>query len=89
MKNPLEHLQVQGSKFQISLSKLTGVTIADITGHISRDFGEPVFKLSCVKFSDGSEVWVEGEHDLPYIADELPNTPKSELNEVRDAMDAS
>ncbi len=53
----------------LSFSKLMGKPVADLHGYISHEFGHstPVFKISTVVFADGTSVWVEGEHDLPYI----------------------
>lgn len=55
--------------FYISLNRLVGKTIVDVVGHISIEFGDPVFALSRIEFSDGTSLDAEGEHDLPYLVD--------------------
>lgn len=49
------------------LSELIGKRIVEIEGYPSNEFGDPVFKIVQVVFDDGSKLWVEGEHDMPYI----------------------
>lgn len=65
MKNA--DVRPDGDDFYISLSKLTGLGIADIWGYITSEFGEPVFKVSRIIFSNGLHCGVEGEHDFPYL----------------------
>lgn len=63
----------EGSDYFFSLSKFVGQKIVDITGYPACPFGEstPVFKIYSIVFEDGTRVFVEGEHDTPYIpADE-------------------
>jgi hypothetical protein len=65
-----------------SLSKLVGKKIADITGYPTDPFGgTPVFKLHQIVFEDGTTVYAEGEHDVPYIPsdEELKNMDESTL----------
>ena len=51
-----------------SLAKFTGKKIYDIIGYPSDPFGgSPVFKIFQIIFEDGASVFVEGEHDAPYI----------------------
>lgn len=58
---------VAGSSWQVSLVKLAGKKIAEITGHISEEFGDPVFQMHSIVFEDGSEMGCEGEHDIAYL----------------------
>lgn len=51
----------------LSLNKLMGKNVVDIEGYVSTEFGEPTFKISQVIFDDGTSVWAEGEHDMPYL----------------------
>lgn len=44
-----------------------GLSIVDVYGYISNEFGDPVFKLCRIALSDGTAVDVAGEHDLPYL----------------------
>lgn len=60
---------VDGSDYLLSLSKLTGRKIKDVSGYITREFGDPTFKVNKIIFDDGYEQYVEGEHDLPYLVD--------------------
>lgn len=65
----LNDIMVEGSTYRISLSKLTGQRIVDISGYVSGEFGDdtPVFKISQIHLENGTEIWVEGEHDIAYI----------------------
>lgn len=51
----------------ISLRRLTDEPIADVIGYISREFGEPVFKITKIELDDGTVFNVNGEHDIAYI----------------------
>jgi hypothetical protein len=60
-----------GSEYTISLTKLLGQRITDIRGTLSKEFGDPVFSISQFELEDGTLLYVEGEHDMPYLpADE-------------------
>ena len=60
----------------ISLVKVVGKKITDITGYITKEFGEPTFQLFAIEFEDGTDLWVEGEHDMPYVYEYGSKTPK-------------
>lgn len=62
----IEDIRPEGEAYHISLSKLFNNQVKDILGYISTEFGDPTFVLSKVIFEDGN-IWVEGEHDLPYL----------------------
>lgn len=62
-------LLVKGSTYQISLTKLTGKAIKDITGYLENEFGEPSFKVCQIVMEDGTLIGVEGEHDFPYLVE--------------------
>jgi hypothetical protein len=59
----------------MSLRKLVGSEIVDVTGYVSGEFPDPVFKVSTIVFANGTHVWVEGEHDIAYLAGSLSGTP--------------
>ena len=64
----------------VDLTKLTGVKVAAIEGYISREFDDPVFQPYRIIFEDGTQVFVEGEHDHPYIS--VPRTdPPANLDD--------
>ena len=50
-------------------SELVHKAIKDIGGYVTTEFGDdvPVFKISKIIFEDDTSIWVEGEHDIPYI----------------------
>jgi hypothetical protein len=54
----------------LDLEKITGKKVSRIDGHVSSEFGRDVlvFELFRIHFEDGSSIFVEGEHDTPYIA---------------------
>lgn len=58
-----------GDGYSVSLAKLLpeGVTIVDVTGYVSREFCDPCFKLCRLVLSTGEHVFIEGEHDFPYL----------------------
>lgn len=63
----------EDNDFYVSLSKLAGQKIADIHGYVSDPFGGgKVFVMSSIVFEDGTELFTEGEHDTPYLANYGP-----------------
>jgi len=78
-----EALAVDGSDYEISLSKFIGKKVVDLTGYATSEFGSsiPVFKVCRVVFEDGTSEHVEGEHDIPYIPTGGPVTEEG-LNEL-------
>jgi len=62
-------IKLNGGTYEDSLSLLAGKQIKDVAGYISAAFGRHtlVFKISYILFEDGSKLYVEGEHDIPYI----------------------
>ena len=68
MNIKLADVLIEGSKDEISLAKIMGQPIKDITGHISNEYGESLFEMSKIIFEDGSVLYAEGEHDCPYLA---------------------
>lgn len=57
-----------------------GCGIADIFGYVSHEFGDPVFKITKLILSPDRVVYVEGEHDHPYLSndDGLMRLPENE-----------
>lgn len=52
----------------LSLQKLCGNRrIRDIECHVIREQGGAYVKLDAIYFEDGSHLYVEGEHDMPYV----------------------
>jgi len=76
-----------GSDYLFSLSKFVGKKIKDIQGFPSDPFGgTPLFNIARIVFDDGTEIFVEGEHDCAYIPadDKLPNMSEESLQEFID-----
>jgi hypothetical protein len=67
----------------VKLSNVAGRKVVDVVGHISTEFGDPVFHISAIQFEDGSHEWCDGEHDFPYIALAIPDQflPKDDADE--------
>lgn len=63
----MSDILVDGSSVLISLEKVHGKAVKDIHGYITTEFGDPTFQISRVVFEDGTFVFAEGEHDLPYL----------------------
>lgn len=87
----LSDILIEGDDYDISLSKLVGKTIKDVVGYITTEYGSAMFKLSYIVFEDGSQVGVEGEHDLPYVIEyakwPMPNLDDDLLNELKEQYD--
>jgi hypothetical protein len=64
----LKDVQCDDNDF-MSLAKMLpdGVTIKDIVGMRTAEFGAPMFQLCWVLLSDGTKVFVGGEHDMPFL----------------------
>lgn len=62
----------------VSLAKLTGKKIVDITGYMNDEF-DPNMKLCAIVFEDGEKVYLGGEHDHVYIDCDIPGTTPEEL----------
>jgi len=80
-------IKVTGSTYSLSLSKLVGKQIADVTFYVSHfDEDTPVIRLCQIVFDDGSEMDIEGEHDMPYATTytkwPMPNTDDETLEEL-------
>lgn len=70
------------SDYLFSLNKFVGKKVVDIVGFPSDPFGEtPLFDISRIIFDDGTEVSVEGEHDVAYLPsdDNLKNMDEETL----------
>lgn len=81
----IKDLLVDGSSYLISLKKLSGLAIKDVTGYLSTEYDdEPTFKIYEIILDNGKELNVEGEHDFPYIGDEIPNADSDRLQELYD-----
>lgn len=53
--------------FFLSLGKIMGKQVADISVTVSREFHEASLVLFRVVFEDGTFLNCEGEHDFPYL----------------------
>lgn len=88
MTPQLKDIRPDGDTWQISLTKLTGLKIKDITGYITTEFGDPCFQLVGLVFEDGAEMGFEGEHDLPYLTSDpkhpVPNMDNETLQHLSD-----
>ncbi len=64
-----EDVMADGSDLWLSLNKVCGKKVVDVQGYVTGEFGEDcaVFKMHKIVFDDESEVFCEGEHDLPYL----------------------
>lgn len=69
-KNPkIEDCRFEDSTHLLSLSKIYDKKIKDLVGFISQPFDEGtfIFEISKVVFEDGSDEWLDGEHELAFI----------------------
>ena len=83
-----QDIKVSESTFRISLSKLIGKQIKDITGYLSGELGGVSFKVSDIILEDDTRISVEGEHDFPYLVScgrtAQPNFDDDTLQRLRD-----
>ena len=66
---------------ELSLSELAnGLSIKDIYGYTSTEFGDPVFKITRIELGNDKILFVEFGGDCPYIADyhEILTLPEEE-----------
>lgn len=66
--------------YELSLTRMLGKELADITGYISQEFGDRSFKVCRLVFTDGTCLGFEGEHDHPYLVEGYGDSP-AELSE--------
>lgn len=55
------------SDYLLSYTKVSGKKIKDLTGYVSIEFNDPIFKIVNILFEDGTSESVGGEHDIAYI----------------------
>jgi hypothetical protein len=86
--NQAKHM-APGSDYLLSLSSIVGKPVKDLYGHISNGFGTPVFDVSRVVFEDGTEIYLEGEHDIAYISanEKVPGLNEEYLETLFDPDD--
>lgn len=58
---------VEGSDYLLSLSKLQGKKIKDITGFVILEFDEPVFEITDIILDDDTKICIDAEHDCAYL----------------------
>ena len=64
----------------LSRPHFTSTSTADVEVSLSSEFGDVGLKLKRIVFTDGSKLWVEGEHDHPYVTDGTePILPSEEI----------
>lgn len=82
MSKPISYADLKIDKYTISLSKMLGLVIKDVTGFLTSEMGDVVFQVSKIKFEDGTILSVEGEHDCAYLVEIGKNTPKNYNDEL-------
>lgn len=64
----IEDIQVEGSSYLTSLSRLLGKEIKDIQGYLNDgEFGFVVFKICKIELADGTKLDTDGEHDIAFV----------------------
>lgn len=81
MKN-YNDVAIEGSKYEIGLTKIIDKKIKEVRGYLSNDFGDLVFKMSKIELEDGTFLGCEGEHDIPYLVEYGDKTPENYNEEV-------
>lgn len=69
--------------YYINLEKLVGKKVKEIQGHVSTEFDSdsPCFQLYRIIFEDGTNAFVEGEHDIAYLP-EVPGVSDKEMKNI-------
>lgn len=83
----ISHADIVVEGYYISLTKLVGKQIADVVGSLTNEFDEPCFAMHKIVFHDGTSLFCEGEHDMPYLAnygEEMPNYDEETLKRLYD-----
>ena len=85
VETEVKHLQ------QIDLSKLVGKAIKSVVCDSTQEFGlDATLQIVAIIFDDDSFMWVEGEHDFPYLVsdgpDDQPNCHQETLNELAEEV---
>jgi hypothetical protein len=71
----------------LDLAKVMGKDVLRIEGRISSEFGEPVFVLTQIVFTDRATVHCEGEHDMPYVTPPYSDgDPGREMEQTLNAL---
>lgn len=66
-----QDVQIEGSSYLLSLSKMAGRKIADIHGYVSDPFDVgATFQLCHIILDDGTSLDVQGEHDCAFLCSE-------------------
>lgn len=77
----IEDIQVEGSSYLTSLSKLLDREIKDIQGYLNNgEFGFVVFKICKIVLADGVILDVGGEHDIAFVYNEDLETQLTDLD---------
>lgn len=63
----VEELAKLSNEIGLDLADVTGKKVDKIIGFVSNDFGDAVFVMQKIVFEDGSSIFCEGEHDIPYL----------------------
>lgn len=63
--------KTQPRDYEVDLEVITGSPVVRIVGYVTKEFGDPTFKLTRVITQAGETYDVEGEHDLPYLCGDL------------------
>ena len=83
----LADVRVEGSTYEMSLTKLIGKPIADVYVMVTKPFGiDPTLEMLRIVFEDGTSMHCEGEHDCPYLVEyrgeTQPNFDDETLNRL-------
>ena len=82
----LSELSSGRESYELDLAKFIGSSIVQVTGYFSMEFGSPVFKLCNIYFADGTQLGVEGEHDMPYLVEGYPSSPENYTDDIMEAL---
>jgi hypothetical protein len=79
----IEDLKADNDQFgELSLEKIVGSRIKQVRGYVSRELGDPTFKLHSIDFANGLTLEIEGEHDFPYVCGEAGGFNDENLAEI-------
>jgi hypothetical protein len=76
-----DKVKLDGSEFELSLSKVTGLKIKDVGFYVTEQRGEMFAVLTDILFDDGTRIGVGGAYDMAFLERPYYKHPIPALND--------
>lgn len=76
-----DEVKLDGSEFELSLSKLTGLKIKDVGFYVTEQRGEMLAVLTDILFEDGTKIGVGGAYDMAFLESPYAKHPIPALDD--------